>query len=289
MHIEHKPNATTRQRDRLATCAVAACVSLTLSGIATATPTRGPVQLSTEFKNEDPGFIQRIRPELQTHVQQELGRQGVDVAHDANADLSIHILCLEETACDGAQPADYAIVAKVTVDGEELKPTPYYCDDTKESELVACIVKGLSPTIAALPLQEPSPREPAVAEETSSTPPESAPPSESSTDDVPRSAIAPWAIAVGGVASAGGIAMLVIGVLELKKGHPTTRSVDNYKSTDHRPRGRLLIGVGAVTAVAGAVVVGLGIRSLRRKSPKQVGFHIKVDPRFAGMKISGHF
>lgn len=265
--------------------ATTACLALAIPTHALAQGLPVAVELETDFEGEDPEFAKRLQPVLEDRARSALESSDVEVDGAAATKIIIYVRNLAEKP-SRTKPSDYAVVAEVVTDGKPAEPTPYYCSDTEESALVDCVVDGLAPVIESLPeRQEPAP------------PPEPDDPSEviepRPAEPQPTERVAPIGPvgAVGLVLGAGGIAMITMGVVDLRTGEEVTLNRGREDVVDHRPRGRALLGSGIAAVALGVVAVGVdvGMRARKRRGTKQVGFHISARPTFAGLSINGRF
>ncbi|MEX1364159.1 MAG: hypothetical protein AB1Z98_13610 [Nannocystaceae bacterium] len=249
-------------------------------------PRYAPIKLTTNFEDEDPERTQRIRPVLEQSTIDALRRHEIDVVESADAELVIYVRSLAEESGTGPQVAviDYAVVVEVRLGDEQATKHPFFCAKKGEAELIMCVLEGITPALEALPVES-RPDEP-----------HGKPPSEGGGGLVhPQPArIRP----IGGlgitgiVVGAGGLATTVAAAVDLRRGErvdePTSAGLTN--TTDFRPRGRALLGVGLGLLVTGAVLVGVdvGLRAKKRKRRAvDVGFGLA--PSFTGASVRGRF
>ena len=258
------------------------------SRVEAAEPRYSPIEVATNFEDENPERTKRIQPRLEQGTVEALRlRHGIEVVDSADTELVVFVRSLAEESDSGPQLAviDYAVLVEVRIGGEQVVKEPFFCAKKGEAELIACVVDGLAPVLQDLPTEE------------TADPPETTPVAEgdgghSGEEPIRVTPIGPMGV-TGIVLGVGGIATAIAGGVDLGRGEvledePPQSGVDLY--VDHRPRGRTLLGVGAGFLVVGAVLVGVdvGLRARKRKQPAvQVG--VDAGRAFTGLTLRGRF
>lgn len=253
-------------------------------GVAFAAPQYAPVEFESDFEGERPERTKRLRPALEQAAQDALKhRHGVEVVTSSATNVTIYVRDLRESPKASTMAiSTYAVKVKVTVQGKVVVNEPFYCSKMGEAELVDCAVKGIVPVLAFLPLKPDS--EPVVVKPTKRVEP---------TKPIkPIKPIGPWGIG-GIVVAVAGVATLSAGGVYLARNDKRGGGWGQGDATSYRPRGLVLVGVGAAALVAGAVAIGVdvGLRAKRRKNQgtNSAGLAFGLWADGPGLSVRGRF
>jgi hypothetical protein len=197
-----------------------------------------PVDLRTDFADEDPGRARRIRPLLKRTAAEALGHEhGVEVLDGADAILVIYVRNLEEdpNAKRSLAVMDYGVRLEVQVNGNSVGDEVVFCTQKGEAELVECAIGGLDAVLQYLP--------------TEAVPPpdrQKLPPPQLPEQPVTPDRLAPIGpVAASGIAlGVGGVVATALGGADLARGQVSSAVPGTgNERTDYRQRGRLLLGV----------------------------------------------
>lgn len=250
-------------------------------------PRYAPVAVQTNFEGQDPERTKRLQASLEKRAVEVLQHQyDIEVRDpaEAKAEIVIYVRDLEEGPTKKLAVLDYGVRVEVQIDGENVGDQIVPCMEKGEAELVDCAIGGIPAVLEHLPTEEvptEAPKDPPVQEGNPDGP-----------EDQPTDRVAPIGGlgVVGIVVGAGGIATLIAGGVYLGRGEVTDDVGGFDDAQDFRPRGRVLVGVGAGLLGVGMIALGVDV-GLRAKKRKKTAARLRLNtgPGIAGIGLSGRF
>jgi hypothetical protein len=244
------------------TIVLAGCglVAIPTTALANEAPLRAALDVDASQAGEGHDVIERRIDERGAVVLRDAGILPAQSADDP----SIHV-AISEVA--GEDPG-YAY--RVSIPGEAWK-TEGTCQLCTEGELVEAVEASLAEAASNLPRPE--------AQQPVPAPASSKPPAAATSDRPPLGKLGKAGIGL----LAGGALLTGVGI-GLAAAPPRVDPDAPLEKTTTRPPGYVLLGVGAATLIAGAVLL-----SLDRTQAKRAAVTPTLGPRTAGVVLSGRF
>lgn len=230
----------------------------------------------------DDEITRGLETRLREHQRDTLSRGGVEIRDDAEHRIEVTVRRYgEDNLHYEADVVLYLDQASTPDVSQKIQ-----CELCRDSELVAKVgeeVARLSGRILYAPTDD---------EQTAAVEPEPSPPEP---DDQNESVKPIGALGgIGIVLGVAGLATTIAGGVDLARGEVATNDDPGTQFgtvTDHRPRGRVLVGVGVGALVVGAVMIGVdvGLRGKKRRSRRAARLQLDAGPDFVGTSIRGRF
>jgi hypothetical protein len=220
---------------------------------------------------DDEAVAGRIRGDLV----KALNAEGIAVTKSADATTGTIAVTVSWNADDNHEIA----VTVHTADGDRT-PTgsPWICDTCQEAQILAMVAEATPAAIELLPTTASTTTGDPASTETPDNPDNPTDPGRKPLGKLGKAGIG---LLVGGTASlVGGVVLVAV------LGKRDERSGESVDTTDYRPGGAALIGVGAALVVTGAVLLGI---DRKRAKSRTVSLAPSFGRHGGGLALTTHF